>query len=88
MISSIFDDDGNGTIDYRELIMGLETFRDTHFKEKLQGKQLHAFLGVELIYYISVFRFMRCGWVRNDYEEGAVRCIKAELYYRRRKGKA
>ncbi len=37
---SIFDDDGNGTIDYRELIMGLETFKDTAFKEKLQGKPL------------------------------------------------
>jgi len=32
----VFDDDGNGEIDYKELIMGLEIFRDTTYEEKIR----------------------------------------------------
>lgn len=35
---SVLDDDNSGDIDYRELITGLEIFRDTSFEEKLKSE--------------------------------------------------
>lgn len=32
----IFDDDGNGTVDYKELIMGIEMFKSTSVEDKLK----------------------------------------------------
>jgi hypothetical protein len=37
---SIFDDDNSGTVDYKELIIGLETFKENSMDEKLKGKKL------------------------------------------------
>ena len=37
---SIFDDDGNGELDFKEIILGLEVFRDNTFEEKLKSKLL------------------------------------------------
>lgn len=34
---SVLDDDNSGDIDYRELITGLEYFKDNSFEEKLKG---------------------------------------------------
>lgn len=33
---SIFDDDNSGTVDYKELIIGLETFKESSMDEKLK----------------------------------------------------
>lgn len=35
---SIFDDDNSGTVDYKELIIGLEMFKENSIDEKLKGK--------------------------------------------------
>jgi Ca2+-binding EF-hand superfamily protein len=32
----IFDDDSSGTVDYKELIVGLETFKENSMDEKLK----------------------------------------------------
>lgn len=32
----IFDEDNSGTVDYKELIMGLEIFKDNSIEEKLK----------------------------------------------------
>ena len=37
MIISIFDDDGNGAVDYKELLMGLEIFKDNSIEEKIKS---------------------------------------------------
>lgn len=37
MICSVLDEDSSGDIDYRELITGLEYFKDSSFEEKLKG---------------------------------------------------
>ena len=37
-INSVLDEDSSGDIDYRELITGLEYFKDTSVDEKLKGK--------------------------------------------------
>ena len=36
-MKSIFDDDGNGEVDYKELIMGIEMFKTSTIDEKLKG---------------------------------------------------
>lgn len=36
MRNSIFDDDNSGTVEYRELIMGLEIFKEGSFEDKLK----------------------------------------------------
>lgn len=38
MILSVLDEDNSGDIDYRELITGLEYFKDSSFEDKLKGK--------------------------------------------------
>jgi len=35
----VLDEDSSGDIDYRELITGLEYFKDTSVDEKLKGKE-------------------------------------------------
>ena len=37
---SKFDDDNNGTVDYKELIMGLEIFKENSIEDKLKGNYL------------------------------------------------
>lgn len=32
-----FDDDKDDTLDFRELVVGLETFRDDHFYDKMKS---------------------------------------------------
>ena len=57
IFQSIFDDDNNGTVDYKELIMGLEIFKENSIEEKLKGfKNSKSFL----IFINSFLRFMRC----------------------------
>jgi len=36
LIQSIFDDDGSLTVDYKELIIGLEMFKDNSIDDKLK----------------------------------------------------
>ena len=40
MICSVLDEDNSGDIDYRELITGLEYFKDSSFEDKLKGKAI------------------------------------------------
>jgi Ca2+-binding EF-hand superfamily protein len=35
---SIFDEDSSGTVDYKELVSGLEVFREDSIEEKIGGK--------------------------------------------------
>lgn len=37
LLLSIFDDDNSGTVDYKELIIGLEMFKENSIDEKLKG---------------------------------------------------
>lgn len=55
----IFDEDGSGTVDYKELIIGLEVFKEDSIEDKMKG----------IIYNIinSVFRFMWCRWKWRSY---------------------
>ena len=39
-INSVLDEDSSGDIDYRELITGLEYFKDTSVDDKLKGKEI------------------------------------------------
>jgi Ca2+-binding EF-hand superfamily protein len=39
-IISIFDEDGGGTVDYKELIMGLEIFKHNSIDDKLKSKNI------------------------------------------------
>ena len=34
---SVFDDDGNGSIDYKELLMGLEIFKENSIEDKIKS---------------------------------------------------
>lgn len=34
---SVFDDNGDGTVDYRELILGLESFKDSSIDDKIRS---------------------------------------------------
>ena len=34
----VFDEDSNGTVDYKELIIGLEIFKEDSIEEKIKGK--------------------------------------------------
>ena len=34
---SIFDDDGNGVVDYKELLMGIEIFKDNSIDNKIES---------------------------------------------------
>lgn len=36
----VFDEDSNGTVDYKELIIGLEIFKEDSIEEKIKGKIL------------------------------------------------
>ena len=33
----IFDEDGSGTVDYKELIIGLEVFKEDSIEDKMKG---------------------------------------------------
>lgn len=33
----MFDEDGDGTVDYKELIVGLEAFKDSTIDEKIKS---------------------------------------------------
>ena len=37
----LFDEDGSGDIEYKELAFGLEMFRDSNFDQKLKGKNIY-----------------------------------------------
>jgi len=39
---SIFDEDNSGTVDYKELIMGLEIFNENSIEKKLKGFHLNS----------------------------------------------
>ena len=41
---SIFDEDASGKIDYKELIIGLEVFKDSTIDEKMKGLHIYMML--------------------------------------------
>lgn len=49
----VFDEDSNGTVDYKELIIGLEIFKEDSIEEKIKGKVLNV---------SSIFRYLWCRW--------------------------
>ena len=56
----VFDEDSSGTVDYKELIVGLEVLKDDTIDEKLKSN-----LFIQSIH-LSLFWFMRWGWIRQS----------------------
>ena len=50
----VFDEDSSGTVDYKELIVGLEVLKDDSIDEKLKSN---------FRIYSSLFWFMWWGWI-------------------------
>lgn len=48
IIYSVLDEDSSGDIDYRELITGLEYFKDSSVDEKLKGKEIFVTIKVNI----------------------------------------
>jgi len=44
----VLDEDSSGDIDYRELITGLEYFKDSSVDEKLKGKEIFVTIKVNI----------------------------------------
>ena len=57
---SIFDEDNSNTVDYKELIIGLETFKDNTIDEKLKGKLLFFIYFFNYYYYIFFYLSLIC----------------------------
>ena len=41
---SVFDDDGNGVVDYKELLMGIEIFKDNSIEDKIKSSFKNSFI--------------------------------------------